>query len=221
MRTRRLILGVGLSLLGLIGSMGTANAAPATSDSSTQAHTQVRTVESKLSPDLKDHLATLPSADKESFVASMLPATETMTTAAPVPLDAVAKKNANSAQLRGDTISPMANGCWTGRVDWTIRATAGNTLYTYYHVGGWCVSGTSVTSAWTADSGGQTHTIGWRRDGRIGQSSGVISNQGRSYTQQKFVLGTGGWDVLTNQPCGRVAGLWTAGYNYSATCGIY
>jgi len=190
-----------------------------------QAQTPATSARSGASPamsaELRSYLQTVPANQRDEFVRTKVLTTVEMTTGGQVAVDAAAQQSAAAAAANGKAITPMAYGCWTQRWSWAGKALAGNTLYTYYHVGGWCASGTSVTRAWEADSGGQTYAIGWRYEGVVKRSSGIVSNQGRSYTQHKFVLGAGGWDVQTSIPCGRVKGYYNATSGADGTCGIY
>lgn len=52
-------------------------------------------------------------------------------------------------------------------------------------------------------------------------SAGVVSNQDRAYSQHRFVLGAGGWDIQSPTPCLRVEGRANATATASYTCGIY
>lgn len=206
----------GLTALLLLGTATTAQAAEPDAASITTTSTSV---EFEYSPELADYLDTLGAEERARFVATMLPAEEVMTITQS-PVDDAARASVAAAAQAGAPVSPQATGCWVGRADWNITAIAGNSLYTYYHVGGWCMSGSTVTSANIADRGAQTWTVGWRYNGVTASGSGVVSNQGRSYTQHNFILGVGGWDVQNTRECGRVNG----GDNYytsSTTCGIY
>ena len=137
------------------------------------------------------------------------------------PENATARASVAAAEARGVEVGPLATGCWTQRWTWGPKANAGNTLYTYYHVGRWCASGSTVTSASEADSGGETKTPGWRYEGVVARDAGVVSNQGRSYTQHKFALGAGGWDIQTPLECARVKGLSSSNSTADSICGIY
>lgn len=178
-------------------------------------------IEEPAGPELAAYLETLSVADREVFVSTVLPAEEVIVRAAPVPLDAPAQRSARLAALSGRSVSPMATGCWSQRWNGNARSAAGNVLYTYFTTGGWCSSGTSVTSAWLADASGQTSTPGWRYDGVVKSGAGVVSNQGRSYAQHRFVLRVGGWDVQSPSPCLRVSGTSGGTSSGTHTCGIY
>lgn len=174
-----------------------------------------------ITPQIQEYLDTLPAAERTKFVNTVLPATYHEATTLQVPVDATARASVLLARLAGTQVMALASGCWAGRVDESYTAVAGNTVFTFYHVGGWCVSGSTVTSASVLDAGGETSTPGWRYEGVINRSAGVVSNQGRSYSQVKFVLGVGGWDIQTPTPCTRVFGLSNATYTWDTACGIY
>jgi hypothetical protein len=196
----------------LMFSGGVAHAAPL--DDSRSASVEV-------SPELESYLDTLTPAEQAEFIATKLPASTEVSYGQQVPADATAAASMITASARGDAVTPMATGCWTLRVNGSSKAAAGNTLYTYFHVGRWCASGSTVTSANIQDRGGETSTPGWRMDGPINGGSGVVSNQGRSYSQMRFILGAGPWDVQSPTPCLRVNGLTNGTGTTSGTCGIY
>jgi hypothetical protein len=168
----------------------------------------------------QQYLNTLTAAQRAQFISTELAATVTVTYTGVAPQDAVAKAEVAHYGSVPLALAASANGCWLGRADYAAKAAAGNTLYTYYHTGGWCVSGSTVYSPSTYEHGGETSTPGWHYNGVIGSGAGVISNQGRSYSQFKFTLSVGPWDVQTPTPCIRVNGLNNATYTSSGTCGV-
>ncbi|MCC2309963.1 hypothetical protein [Cellulomonas chengniuliangii] len=173
-----------------------------------------------LSPELESYLATLSDADRDAFIASSLPAEVVLTQGAQQPLDAAARRSLSAASASGRTVGILATGCWTARQNGSARSGLGNTLYTYYTVGGWCSSGSTVTSAWLADAGGETSTPGWSYQGRINSGSGVVSNTGRAYSQHRFTLSAGGATVQSPTPCVRVTGTSSGSASGSSSCGI-
>jgi len=173
-----------------------------------------------LSPELESYLATLSDADRDAFIASSLPAEVVLTQGAQQPLDAAARRSLSAASASGRTVGILATGCWTARQNGSARSGLGNTLYTYYTVGGWCSSGSTVTSAWLADAGGETSTPGWSYQGRINSGSGVVSNTGRAYSQHRFTLSAGGVTVQSPTPCVRVTGTSSGSASGSSSCGI-
>jgi hypothetical protein len=198
----------------LIGSAVSAQAAPREPEVDIPAGVVV-------TDELQEYLDTLSAAEREEFVTTMLPVERVQVVQDQVPLDDAARESARLARVTGETIAPLATGCWAGRVNDKYKAAAGNTVFTFYHVGQWCASGSTVTSASVADAGGETSTPGWRYEGVINKSAGVVSSQGRSYSQVKFVLGAGGWDIQTATPCTRVKGAAAGTYTWDTTCGIY
>ena len=175
----------------------------------------------EIAPELQGYLDTLDPQDQAEFIATMLPASETVTYGKQTPANATAVASLGAATARGVAVSPRATGCWTMRSNGSAKAATGNTLYTYFHVGQWCASGSTVTSAKIQERGGETSTPGWRWAGAVGGSAGVVGNQGRSYSQVKFVLRAGAWDVQSPTPCLRVNGMSNATATTSSTCGIY
>lgn len=183
--------------------------------------TSTTPVDSTIDPELQAYLDTLTPQEQENFVATMLPSAVVEATGPQQPVDANARTSLRAAAAAGRAVSPQASGCWTARTNGSTKAAAGNTLYTYYHVGRWCSSGTKVTSASVADAGGETRTPGWSYKGVINRSSGIVANQARSYSQVKFTLGVGGWTVQSPTPCLRINGTSSGTASSQATCGIY
>lgn len=174
-----------------------------------------------LTPELEDHLSGLSQADRQVFINTQLPASIELTVGEQVPANATARASLAASKAARGVVSPMATGCWTQRFTRQGTALAGNTLYTYYHVNRWCSSGSTVTSASVADFGGETSTPGWRYNGVIRSGAGVVSNQGRSYSQHSFTLGAGGIDVQNPVPCIRGKGTSAGTGSHDTTCGIY
>lgn len=172
-------------------------------------------------PELQSYLAGLSGPERAEFVRTRLVDEIIIERGQPQPANAEARQTVVQAEATDADVGVMATGCWTSRWTGSAQATAGNTLYTWYHVGGWCANGSTVTSAWEADSGGETSTPGWRYEGVVARDSGVVSNEGRSYSKHQFVLGVGGWDVQSPQECLRVRGFSNATATASYTCGIY
>lgn len=154
-------------------------------------------------------------------LADLLPVTTEVEVGPQLPADLPALTSLAVAKGGAQTVSAMATGCWTQRWTWRPRSGAGTVLYTYYHVGYWCASGTKVTAARVASAGGETRTPGWQYRGIVDRGAGVVSNQGRSFTQHKFTLRVGGIDVQSPLQCARVKGAATGGASADAICGIY
>lgn len=161
-----------------------------------------------------------PDADPADL-ADLLPVTTEVEVGPQLPADLPALTSLAVAKGGAQTVSPMATGCWTQRWTWRPRSAAGTVLYTYYHVGYWCASGTRVTAARVASAGGETRTPGWQYRGIVDRGAGVVSNQGRSFTQHKFTLRAGGIEVQSPLQCARVRGAASGGSSSDGTCGIY
>lgn len=172
-------------------------------------------------PELTSYLETLSPSERQEFINTKLPANIETTSGPQQPLDATAQASLAEAQAHGAEATPVAAGCWTARSEGEATALLGNTLFTYYHVGAWCSDGLSVTDASVVDYGGETASLGWRYEGGINTDAGVVANEGRSYSQQKFVFGTGGWDIQTPTPCIRVSGYASGDVVADEVCGIY
>lgn len=166
------------------------------------------------------YLDSLDPAERAEFVATQLPARTDLVIGGQQPADTTAVRSLLAARASGLAVTPLATGCWSQRWTWAPRAAAGNTLYTYYHVGHWCSSGSTVTSARILDHGGETSTPGWSYAGMTGSGRGVVSNEGRSYTRHKFVLSVGGITLQTATPCARVRGKSSGSSSADSVCGI-
>ncbi|MDO5504241.1 MAG: hypothetical protein Q4G67_13835 [Actinomycetia bacterium] len=175
----------------------------------------------QLTAETEAYLSTLRPAERAQFIATNIPATVDMQAGPQKPANTAALTSVAEAQASGGDLSPMATGCWTQRFTFSPKAMAGNVLYTYYHVGYWCSSGTRITAARVQDTGGQPKTLGWRYEGVVKRDAGIVSNQGRSYTQHKFVLGVNGWDIQTVLDCGRALGRTSGSALGDSVCGIY
>lgn len=111
--------------------------------------------------------------------------------------------------------------CYNARATHTGRSAAQIDLYRIWTTGGWCVSGT-VTSASVLDSGAQTLFLGWSHLGKKQQDAGVVSGQGRSYTQHHLQYWLGTPQPTQNvYPCARVRGNALGGAYTDNLCGIY
>lgn len=173
------------------------------------------------SPGLERYLASLNEAERQEFLETKLPVAETISVEPQAPTDDAARRQAARASSTGSQLSLTASGCWTVRYNGSNQAAAGNTVYTYYTVLGWCSNGSSVTSAWLADADGETATPGWTYNGVQQSDSGVVGNQGRAYARHRFTFGAGGWDVITQDRCLRVRGFASSGSTGEYICGIY
>jgi hypothetical protein len=154
-------------------------------------------------------------------LADLFPVTTEVEVGPQLPADLPALASLAVAKSKAQSVSTMATGCWTQRWTWSPKSAAGTVLYTYYHVGYWCASGTRVTAARVASAGGETRTPGWQYHGTVDRGAGVVSNQGRSFTQHKFTLRAGGIEVQSPLQCARVKGAATGGSSSDGTCGIY
>lgn len=151
----------------------------------------------------------------------LLPVTTDVEVGPQLPADLPALTSLAVAKGSAQSVSPLATGCWTQRWTWSPRSGAGTVLYTYYHVGYWCSSGTRVTAARVASAGGETRTPGWSYGGVVDRGAGIVSNQGRSFSQHSFTLRAGGIVVQSPVQCGRVKGAASGGASADRVCGIY
>lgn len=170
---------------------------------------------------LEVYLDSLPESERQAFTETRLPATTTLEVLDPIPADAEARRTARMHDDRAEDVGFLATGCWTQRVNGSAQAAAGNTLYTFYTVGYWCSSGSTITAASLADAGGETSTPGWRYEGVTASDSGITQNEGRSYASHKFVLGSYGIDIQTSNECLRHRGFTDGTGVGEYVCGIY
>lgn len=168
----------------------------------------------------QQYLDSMSPTQRQQFVTTELVSAVTVSYSSVTPADAQARAAVAEYGSAAAAVTEAASGCWLGRANYKATALAGNTLYTYFHTGGWCISGGTVYDPSTYEDGGETSTPGWHYDGVIARNAGVISNQGRSYSQFKFTLSAGPWDIQTPTPCIRVNGLSNATFTSSGTCGI-
>ena len=138
-----------------------------------------------------------------------MPATTT-TDVQYIPQDALARTSKEAGITPGEQFGTLATGCWASVTSSGAKNAFGAQLYTLRLEAGWCASGSTVTRAYRISSTGQTHWIGWVHQGRIAGSSGIVSNQGRTWVQHRFTYGAGGWNVQTRDSCLRLRGTYYA-----------
>lgn len=156
----------------------------------------------------------LSAQDRAVFDDHMLPAAVKVDTTAVTPADDTARASAAAGAIA------FADGCWAGRADGSAQSTAGNTLYTFFVTGSWCVTGGAVTSSSLYQAGGETATPGWRFEGTTSSGADVIGGQGRSFASQRFVLGSYGIDIQTVDECMRVNGQADSYFTSTRTCSL-
>ena len=113
------------------------------------------------------------------------------------------------------------SSCWAANVKNVGRANAGNEIFSTYTEGSWCSSGGRVTSTSFGRTWSTVKMIGWRDAGQLGAGNGISGGEARIWGQRKMVLGAGGWDIQTKQPCTRVNGGRTGMYSMSLVCSVY
>lgn len=145
----------------------------------------------------------------------------TVTETSFTPLDDAAKLSAAKGMTPTSTYQVSAVGCWVGTGYRYGTNLWGAHLWRLQLNGGYCSSGSYISSAWEDSSFAETYWIGWSHPGRTGGGAGIVSNQGRSWTQHKFVYGAGGWNVQEQLPCLRVLGYTSGSYGVDQGCGIY
>lgn len=172
--------------------------------------------------------AKLSREDRAAFDAYLLPAggTESVTLR---PTDDAARAALAAGDVEGrydSTDAALAGvgstrGCWGSYARYTEKAALGNAIWDTYTEGSWCGNGSSVTSATFSRSWSTIAAVGWRDGGQVGKGAGVASNRARIWSQRKMVLGAGGWDAQTRNPCLRLNGTASGGTSASQTCSIY
>jgi hypothetical protein len=111
--------------------------------------------------------------------------------------------------------------CWNGFSGvWFWTSLAGVHLYEMWMNGSWCTNDTTgvATSASYTNSGGSGLAPGWRHDGRRGFDSGVSGGQAKIWSQHRFILGAGGWDIQTVDHCMRIVGAPFSAINVNFVC---
>lgn len=178
----------------------------------------VLALEARMDDASDEQIADLSARDLALLRKYAVPVTESSTTR----IEQVASTDPHVASLAAATGSAASALCYTATSSRTAKGALGNDLYKSWHVGRWCRSATTVTSASRAEQGWQTFWLGWSGKGLIGGSAGVVSNQGRSYSQHAFQyqLGTPSPTQYT-QPCTRIRGTATPGYFADYVCGLY
>lgn len=123
-------------------------------------------------------------------------------------------------------VTALASSCYAVTKTRTATSAVGNGLYTYWHRGGWCHNGTTVTSGYKVEAGAQTLWPGWKYSGVVTDGARVVNNEGRSFTQFKFDYS---WGVVNQQvlPCTRIRGMGTRingqtpPYSWDSVCSVY
>lgn len=213
MRVKQFALCVGLVAASLVAGGGGTQVLAAPQPQTTIQTSTIPVEPPPISPRLQAYLETLNPADQSKFINSKLPAS--ITTTLTVTKETITPSESSRAS------AAQATGCWRARLNGQAKSALGNTLFTYYHLAYWCSSGLTITTSRWDGAGGETSTPGWRYEGVINKGAGVVLNQGRSYSQFRFVLGAGGIDVQSPTPCLRVKGTNTGGIGRDLVCGIY
>jgi hypothetical protein len=117
--------------------------------------------------------------------------------------------------------SIMSPGCWTVSSYVYGSNALGNHLYRYWMTIDWCIN-TSNQVYWgtIANRWAETLFPGWSFDGHIQAGQRTLTSEYRAYSQGKFVLGAGGWDIQEARPCIQLRGYWNATANVYASCAI-
>jgi hypothetical protein len=155
------------------GSAASANAleSPTTLDPTERDY--VLALESRMSDATADELAQLSPTDRALLTeyGRVVDVTEGYS---------VQQVDAADVRLGEINAPPAVTSCYTATSTRVATGIAGNTLYKSWHVGRWCKTGSTVTSASRVEQGWQTYWLGWNGKGLIGGSAAVVSNQGRS-----------------------------------------
>ncbi|RZU66453.1 hypothetical protein EV379_2810 [Microterricola gilva] len=176
-------------------------------------------------PDPQLAFAELSAGERTAFEAYFLPVS-TEVTVVLTPLDAASERASRSGAVAStyssaeDASAAVAavSGCWGTYSEATQSGSLGNAIWDTFNEGTWCANGTTVTSATFSRSWSSIAAVGWRDDGQIGKGAGVVSNKARIWSQRKMVLGSGGWDIQTIQPCNRFSGSSSGGATSDNVC---
>lgn len=167
--------------------------------------------------------AGLATEEREAFEAYFLPAeadeavTLTRVDASGKPVEAATTYLSEADAM---DIVAASTSCWIGTSKYTMKAALGNAIWDTWTEGTWCGNGSSVTSAAFSRSWSTIAAVGWRDAGQIGSGSGIAGGQARMWSQRKMILGAGGWDVQTQQPCNRLNGGPSGGVSQTWSCSI-
>jgi hypothetical protein len=214
--------------LAAVGALPPAGAAEPTRQPSGQTADQVYEAIAE-SSDPSAAYAALTPAVRDEFDDRFLPATyseEVQLSPVDEPAEAAMRSGAVNAHYSsvGEAtahVSASTQGCWGSYVRATMKAAVGNALWDTYTEGTWCASGSKVTSATFSRSWSTIAALGWRDGGQLGKGAAIVSGQARIWSQRKMILGAGGWDIQTSQPCVRMNGTSAGGKSTSLACSIY
>lgn len=218
---------VGLAAVSLFyGGAANASTSPVESLSDAGSAEQVATDlynELSSSRDPQQTYANFTAEERAAFDGYLLPAeasesyTLTQVDAAGEPVAA-----AKTFSTESDAMASVAaaQACYVGTSKYTMHAALGNAIWDTWTEGVWCGNGSSVTSANFTKSWTTIAAVGWRDGGQIASGSGIAANQARMWSQRKVILGAGGWDVQTQQPCNRLNGTAGGGASSTWSCSI-
>lgn len=201
------------AIAGDLGVINELQAAVASSEATVT--TTVTPLTPTYSPELQKYLATLSASERTEFLRQNIPTSEEVT---------LTVRPMTAAETATLDLQPTlaSRKCWVSRADAAKKNDVGAKVYTYYHVTRWCVlGGTRIEGADRVDYGGQPKVYGWRYEGSYRSDEGVVSNQGRAYTQHEFTFRVGPWDIQQDLPCLRVTGMPNGTATWSKKCGIY
>lgn len=168
-------------------------------------------------PSLEAGLALLSDSELRLFKAYALPARETETSAV------TAESVTSGAATPTSATLAVTTTCWHATSTKYTVSSMGNSLYSVQLQTRWCGTGGLTTASspsligqWT-----QTYFPGWSWQGRIASGSGVTGGSAKTYVQNKFILSSGGWTVVTQTPCRRHVGFGNGTWGATDNCGIY
>lgn len=177
-----------------------------------------------------DYLANLSSADRNLVIEAATPAKTEISTKV-VPVDAVAAESVrqNNGQVpsgndfvTNGTASPDSiwPGCWQSTVERNEKSLAGNKLWGFSLVAGWCVDTNGVQSSkYDASYIHPNLWFGWTGSGPENQGSAVIGNIARTFVQYKFNYSPP--PFIESHPCLRLLGYENRDAYSDWACSVY
>lgn len=155
----------------------------------------------------QEYLNSLPVAEQRELLAQIPVTAVTTVVAADVPAPVPA--------------GMIATACVYDSAHTSYFNNSGGIVMKYFHTQKTCIDSSRVTSARVSSTSGQVWYVGWRYEGRIDGGGAVIGGRGVSFSQGKFVLGSGGWDIAYWYPCLHGSRTARAGsISWSHQCGL-
>lgn len=173
--------------------------------------------------DPQQELKSISSDERYAFEQHYLPASESTTFTITSFTDEDGKVanslGATEYESESEAVSALAAaGCGIGESRVVTKSAIGLALFDTYTEGKFCTNGSSITSTQFLRSWSYVGMVGWRDAGLISSGHGVGGNQGRAWSQRKYILGSAGVDVDQVNKCSRVSMSVNGNFASKATC---